>query len=112
MLFRKLFRLLVLGGVMVGSATGCGSAAQGQAADDKKPDSRDGGSPDDGGTVFHEIRSCLYPTRERPAVTNFIIGLGGRDISIADCTKMLELTEQAARDEGLDGAVTWLGLRE
>ncbi|TMB07827.1 MAG: hypothetical protein E6J64_03885 [Deltaproteobacteria bacterium] len=51
MLFRKLFRLLVLGGVMVGSATGCGSAAQGQAADDKKPDSRDGGSPDDGGSA-------------------------------------------------------------
>jgi pyruvate ferredoxin oxidoreductase alpha subunit len=70
------------------------------------------GSPDDGGTVLHEIRSCLYPVRNRPVVINFIGGLGGRDISIADCVKMFELTEQAARDDSRDGSVTWIGLRE
>jgi pyruvate ferredoxin oxidoreductase alpha subunit len=70
------------------------------------------GSPDDGGTVMHEVRSCLYPARERPAVINFITGLGGRDISIADCAHMLELTERAARDDALDNTVTWIGLRE
>jgi len=51
MLFKKLFRLLVLGGAMVGSASGCAGAAQSQAATDKKADDRDGGSPEDGGSA-------------------------------------------------------------
>ena len=51
MLFRKLFRLLVLGGAMVGSISGCGAAAQSERADDKQPDSRDAGSATDGGTA-------------------------------------------------------------
>lgn len=70
------------------------------------------GSPDDGGALLHEIRSCLYPARERPAVVNFITGLGGRDVSIADCMKMFSITEQAARNDALDGFVTWVGVRE
>jgi len=51
MLFKKLFRLLVLGGTMVGSASGCATAGQGQAAADKNTDDRDGGSPADGGSA-------------------------------------------------------------
>jgi hypothetical protein len=51
MLFKKLFRLLVLGGAMVGSASGCAAAAQSQSAADKNPDDRDGGSQADGGSA-------------------------------------------------------------
>jgi pyruvate ferredoxin oxidoreductase alpha subunit len=70
------------------------------------------GSPDDGGVLLHEVRSCLYPARERPAVINMLTGLGGRDVSIADCRQMFGLAQQAARDESLDGTVTWIGVRE
>lgn len=70
------------------------------------------GSPDDGGVMMHEIRSCLYPAKSRPAVTNFIVGLGGRDISIDDAIKMYDVTRQAMTNEKLDGAVTWIGVRE
>ena len=70
------------------------------------------GSPDDGGIVMHEVRSCLYPARNRPAVINFIGGLGGRDMSIADAEKMFQMTQQAARQDSMDGFVTWIGLRE
>ncbi len=70
------------------------------------------GSADDGGILLHEIRSCLYPVRNHPNVVNFIIGLGGREISIADCTQMLETT-MAARDvEPAENVVTWIGVRE
>jgi pyruvate ferredoxin oxidoreductase alpha subunit len=70
------------------------------------------GAPDNGGILLHEIRSCLYPSRERPEVVNFFSGLGGRDISIADCTKMYELAMQA-RDKGApDEPIYWIGLRE
>ncbi len=70
------------------------------------------GSGDDGGALLHEIRSCLYPARERPAIVNYITGLGGRDISIGDCVKMFEIAEQAARQDSMDGYVTWIGVRE
>lgn len=70
------------------------------------------GSPDDGGILLHEVRSCLYPARQRPAVVNFTTGLGGRDIAIADCTRMFEVTQRAIGDESLDGFVTWIGVRE
>jgi pyruvate ferredoxin oxidoreductase alpha subunit len=70
------------------------------------------GSPDDGGILMHEIRSCLYPAKERPNLVNFITGLGGRDISIDDCNKMYGITQRAIGDEKLDGFVTWIGVRE
>ena len=70
------------------------------------------GSPDDGGIVMHEVRSCLYPAKKRPAIVNFIGGLGGRDLSIADAQKMFDITQQAAKKDSMDGFVTWIGLRE
>lgn len=70
------------------------------------------GAPDDGGVLLHEVRSCLYPLRERPAVVNFITGLGGRDVSIEDATRMYQTTLEAARKDLLDGFVTWVGVRE
>ncbi len=70
------------------------------------------GSPDGGGIVLHDIRSCLYPLRERPAVVNFIGGLGGRDISIDDCIRMFDITQAAIGRPDTEEIVTWIGLRE
>ncbi len=71
------------------------------------------GSPDNGGIVVHDIRSCLYPLTKRPVVTDFIGGLGGRDMSIADCIRMFEITfAAAAAGKQSDELVTWIGLRE
>src|SRR5262249_37249632 len=63
------------------------------------------GSPDDGGILMHEVRSCLYPLRNRPAITNFITGLGGRDCSIEDCTRMFGIAEKAKTEDKLDNFV-------
>jgi len=41
-----------------------------------------------GGPVCAEIRSALYDEPDRPAVVNYIIGLGGRDVSVEDFVKM------------------------
>ncbi len=70
------------------------------------------GSADDGGVLLHEVRSALYPLRDKPAVVNFICGLGGRDISIADCQQMFEISMGARDGRVADATVTWLGLRE
>jgi pyruvate ferredoxin oxidoreductase alpha subunit len=70
------------------------------------------GSPDDCGILMHEVRSCLYPAKNRPAIVNFIGGLGGRDLSIGDAERMYEQTQQAATKDSMDGFITWIGLRE
>lgn len=70
------------------------------------------GSPDDCGILMHEVRSCLYSAKTRPNMVNFIGGLGGRDLSIADAEQMFQVTQQAAKKEAMDGFVTWIGLRE
>jgi pyruvate ferredoxin oxidoreductase alpha subunit len=70
------------------------------------------GSPDNCGILMHEIRSCVYPAKNRPAMVNFIGGLGGRDLSIADAQKMFEITQQAARKDTINEFITWIGLRE
>ena len=70
------------------------------------------GSPDNGGILMHEVRSCLYPLRERPNVINYMGGLGGRDISIEECIKMYEETMAAGRGDMPEEIVSWTGLRE
>jgi pyruvate ferredoxin oxidoreductase alpha subunit len=70
------------------------------------------GSPDDGGILMHEVRSALYPLKNRPVVTNIITGLGGRDVSIDDCIRMVEIAQKSKTDEKLDNFVTWIGVRE
>ena len=41
-----------------------------------------------GGPVCSEIRSALYDEPIRPAIVNFIIGLGGRDVQMEDFMAM------------------------
>src|SRR5207247_9467413 len=70
------------------------------------------GSPDDGGIVMHEVRSALYALKNRPAITNIITGLGGRDVSIDDCIRMYEIAQRSKTEDKLDNFVTWIGVRE
>ena len=70
------------------------------------------GSPDDSGILMHEVRSALYPLKNRPAITNIITGLGGRDVSIDDCIRMYEIAQKSKSDDKLDNFVTWIGVRE
>ncbi len=49
MLFKKLFQMLVLGGAVVGAASGCASRADAQTAPMKGGSMRDGGTAPDAG---------------------------------------------------------------
>jgi pyruvate ferredoxin oxidoreductase alpha subunit len=70
------------------------------------------GSPDDGGILMHEVRSALYPLKDRPAITNIITGLGGRDVAIDDCIRMYKIAQRSKTEDKLDNFVTWIGVRE
>lgn len=43
-----------------------------------------------GGPVASEIRSALYAEPGKPDITNYIYGLGGRDVTVEDFIKMID----------------------
>ena len=62
-----------------------------------------------GGPVFSEIKSALYSENVRPAIYNYIIGLGGRDVPVTDFVDMIK--KVANEDIKADTYEFW-GVRE
>ena len=52
-----------------------------------------------GGPVFSEIRSALYDEPVRPAIVNYIIGLGGRDVQVENFVDMVRGAAQGKLSE-------------
>lgn len=63
-----------------------------------------------GGPVFSEIKSALYNERVRPAIYNYIIGLGGRDVPVTDFVSMIKKVVQDAGENA--DTYEFLGVRE
>ncbi|MDD2451176.1 MAG: 2-oxoacid:ferredoxin oxidoreductase subunit alpha, partial [Sulfurovum sp.] len=51
------------------------------------------------GAFYNEVSAALYTTANRPLVTNFIYGLGGRDFSIAEAKRIFK-EQKAHADAG------------
>lgn len=62
-----------------------------------------------GGPVFADIKAALYHEPVKPAMYNYIIGLGGRDVPVTDFVDMIQ---KVAGDEIKAGAYEFLGVRE
>ena len=45
-----------------------------------------------GGPVFNEIRATMYEEKERPIINSYIVGLGGRDVTVED---LIEISKKA-----------------
>ena len=69
------------------------------------------GSPDLSGVVATEVRSAMYSGTARPPVLGFICGLGGREVTVPDVEKMIDITFQAAAGKA-QPLTQWIGLRE
>ncbi|MGE5528993.1 MAG: pyruvate ferredoxin oxidoreductase [Patescibacteria group bacterium] len=65
-----------------------------------------------GGPVFAEIRSALYGSGNTPPVIDYVYGLGGRDINIADLNRVYGDLQRIAAGQAPGQAVTYLGVRE
>ncbi len=72
-----------------------------------------------GGPVFHEIRSALYDCEPRPAIVNYVYGLGGRDITLSHIDTvyqdLIEISRNGKYPKGraaVGELVTYLGVRE
>ncbi|MFQ5763526.1 MAG: hypothetical protein ACE5GT_01225 [Rhodospirillales bacterium] len=70
------------------------------------------GSTFHSGTLANEVRSALYPLKDRPPIASFIAGLGGREVSTDNVIEIAGLAYDAA-EGGVDVQDTyWIGVRE
>jgi pyruvate ferredoxin oxidoreductase alpha subunit len=69
------------------------------------------GSPHHGGVLFTEFRAAFYDSPQRPAMINFIAGLGGREVTADNGEEMFQLMRAGAAGE-LTTNVHWIGVRE
>jgi pyruvate ferredoxin oxidoreductase, alpha subunit (EC 1.2.7.1) len=53
---------------------------------------------DSGGPVFADVKSALYSEDNRPLTVNYIMGLGGRDVSVKDFVNMAEGAVKAKKE--------------
>ncbi|MBN1871466.1 MAG: pyruvate ferredoxin oxidoreductase [Candidatus Omnitrophica bacterium] len=65
-----------------------------------------------GGPLFTEIKAALYPERHRPAVLNYIYGLGGRDIFAEDIESVFRTLLDVAKTGATDERIQFIGVRE
>jgi pyruvate/2-oxoacid:ferredoxin oxidoreductase alpha subunit len=64
-----------------------------------------------GGIVYSEVAGSLYPLESRPALINYVAGLGGRAMTVS---QLKELTRKALEDieKGeIDSPIRWAGVR-
>ena len=64
-----------------------------------------------GGPFFSELKSALYSEAHRPAIYNYIIGLGGRDVTVKDFVGMFEKVIPYSVEKIVDTYEYW-GVRE
>ncbi len=65
-----------------------------------------------GGAVFSEVRNALYALNQRPLMTSYIFGLGGRDSSPRELRRIFEDLLKTAKTGIVDAEVHYLGLKE
>ncbi len=52
-----------------------------------------------GGPVFVDVKSAFYSEDSRPLIVNYIMGLGGKDVSVGDFVNMAEKAVKAKKEE-------------
>ena len=64
-----------------------------------------------GGAVFADTSRALINEKEKPVVLDFILGLGGRDVTFENLEEIVSIAEKAI-DGGVEEEVYWIGLRK
>jgi len=64
-----------------------------------------------GGPVFHEIRHALYDAPSHPYLVNYIYGLGGRDTSPSQISKIYQDLQRILQAQHVGNTMRYVGLR-
>ncbi|MBN2058584.1 MAG: pyruvate ferredoxin oxidoreductase [Candidatus Saganbacteria bacterium] len=65
-----------------------------------------------GGQLCCEIKSAMYDLKQKPLLTNYVYGLGGREISLEDIRKIFAEQQGTASSGKVKQAVQHFGVRE
>ncbi len=66
----------------------------------------------EGGPLFMEIKSALYEAKKHPFITDYIFGLGGRDIFPEDIEKVYGDLDGIKKSGKIKSLVNYLGVRD
>ncbi len=64
-----------------------------------------------GGPVFTEVRSALYEAEDKPLITNYIYGLGGRDINTFQIESVYNDLREIIKQNKVKKLINHLGVR-
>jgi pyruvate ferredoxin oxidoreductase alpha subunit len=65
----------------------------------------------EGGPLFLVVRSALYDRAERPAIVNYIYGLGGADVKLDLLRRVYSDLSDLADGASTPGRLVYLGAR-
>jgi pyruvate/2-oxoacid:ferredoxin oxidoreductase alpha subunit len=64
-----------------------------------------------GGIVYSEVAGSLYPMKSKPVLVNYIVGLGGRVMTLPDMKKLVKDAILYTQGGRVDRPVRWVGVR-
>ena len=64
-----------------------------------------------GGIVYSEVAGGLYPMKSKPILVNYIVGLGGRVMTLHDLKGLIKDAIIYAQEGRIDRPVRWVGVR-
>jgi pyruvate/2-oxoacid:ferredoxin oxidoreductase alpha subunit len=64
-----------------------------------------------GGIVHSETAGCLFNMPSRPAMINYILGLGGREVTLKDIIALVKEALGKAKQQPIEEPVRWVGVR-
>ncbi len=65
-----------------------------------------------GGRVFSEVSGKFINRSTKPLITNYIVGLGGRDVKISDFKEIVTDSENVMTTGKVDTQTKWINLKE
>lgn len=64
-----------------------------------------------GGILYSEVAGSLYPMKSKPVLVNYIVGLGGRVMTLHDLKGLTKDAITRAQEARTDRPVHWVGVR-
>ncbi len=64
-----------------------------------------------GGIVHSEAAGCLFNLPSKPAMVNYILGLGGREIILKDISALVKEAVERTKQGVIEKPIRWVGVR-
>ncbi|HOI76389.1 MAG TPA: pyruvate ferredoxin oxidoreductase [Methanofastidiosum sp.] len=63
------------------------------------------------GAIFSELKASLYGVKNSPLIKNFILGIGGRDITMDTISRVYDNCFNCLKNNKIDNPVEWIDIK-